>query len=108
MSNKVRDVTREYQLAEQAAADFNPGLLPDLEVLVKAAFVHGYAAALIGRDGMMKPMKCRLECGNCGLGFLVTYDTSVPARILQLDCKCGHSTKIKSLPPSPAESPHPA
>jgi hypothetical protein len=44
------------------------------------------------------PIKSKLECEACGLGFVVTYDADVPTAILQLDCKCGHSTPVKKVP----------
>lgn len=46
----------------------------------------------------MTPVKFKLECEACGLGFVVTYDAEVPAAILQLDCKCGHTTRVKQTP----------
>lgn len=46
----------------------------------------------------MTPLKFRLECEKCGLGFVVTYDADVPTRLLSLRCKCGHDTPIKQAP----------
>lgn len=45
-----RNVTHEYRLAEQAAKDFNPGEQPDIGKLMRAAYTHGYAAALLSGD----------------------------------------------------------
>lgn len=42
-----RNVTREYRLAEQAAITFDPGQQVDIAKLMKAAFIHGYATALL-------------------------------------------------------------
>lgn len=47
MDKPVRDVTKEYEEAEAAAANFNPGEQPDIAALMRSAFVHGYAQALI-------------------------------------------------------------
>lgn len=49
MSDKIRDVTAEYNLARQAAAHFNPGTQPNIGELMRSAFAHGYAQALIDR-----------------------------------------------------------
>ncbi len=54
---KIRDVTAEYARASKAAADFNPGEQPDIRDLMVAAFMHGYAQALIDSapSGETKP-----------------------------------------------------
>lgn len=46
----------------------------------------------------MTPVKCRLECEACGLGFVVTYDADIPTKILEIQCRCGHRTPIKQAP----------
>ena len=46
-NKKVRDVTAEYARASKASGDFNPGEQPDIRELMKAAFIHGYAQALL-------------------------------------------------------------
>jgi hypothetical protein len=50
MSNDVRDVTNEYRLADKAAAavDFAKEYpVQDISRLIRAAWIHGYAAALL-------------------------------------------------------------
>lgn len=48
------DVTVEYRLAERAAEGFNPGEQVDIAKLMRSAFVHGYAQALISLRGDIK------------------------------------------------------
>ena len=47
MAEKCRDVTKEYEEAEAAAENFDPGDQPDIAALMRSAFIHGYAQALI-------------------------------------------------------------
>lgn len=47
---EVSVVTAQYRAAESAAKKFNPGEQPDIAALMRAAFTHGYAQALIDRD----------------------------------------------------------
>lgn len=49
MSGETRDVTLEYQVAEMAASQFNPGEQPDIVKLMRSAYMHGYADALLGK-----------------------------------------------------------
>jgi hypothetical protein len=49
MSDEVRNVTLEYAVAEQAAEQFNPGEQVDIAKLMRSAYMHGYADALLGR-----------------------------------------------------------
>lgn len=57
MSKETSDVTLEYQVAEMAASQFNPGEQPDIAKLMRSAYMHGYADALLGKA----------RCG-CALG----------------------------------------
>lgn len=41
------DVTQQYRKAAEAAQMFSPGKQPDIAELMKAAFIHGYAQALL-------------------------------------------------------------
>lgn len=56
-SKSTKDVTREYRIAVAAAERFNPGEQPDIAKLMRSAFVHGYAQALIDSqsDAAVKP-----------------------------------------------------
>ena len=45
-----RNVDEEYRLARDAALKFDPGEQPDFRRLMRAAYTHGYAQALIDRD----------------------------------------------------------
>jgi hypothetical protein len=45
----VIDVTKEYERATQASQDWNCGEQPNIEKLVRAAYMHGYVAG--HRDG---------------------------------------------------------
>ena len=47
MSDVTRDVTAEYAEARKAAAKFDPGGQPDISGLMKSAYMHGYADALL-------------------------------------------------------------
>jgi hypothetical protein len=47
VDKKVIDVTAEYARASRAVEDFNPGEQPDIKELMRAAYIHGYAQALI-------------------------------------------------------------
>ena len=47
MSEEVFDVTAEYEEAKKAAEAFNPGKQPDIAALMRAAYTHGYADALL-------------------------------------------------------------
>jgi hypothetical protein len=47
MSKESLDVTTEYRIAEIASKAFDPGDQPDIRKLMQAAYMHGYAAALI-------------------------------------------------------------
>ena len=42
-----RDVTAEYDTARAAADKFNPGEQPDIAKLMRSAYLHGYADALL-------------------------------------------------------------
>ncbi len=44
---KSYDVSVAYERAEKAVKDFNPGKQSNIEDLMKAAYIHGYAQALI-------------------------------------------------------------
>jgi hypothetical protein len=55
MSGVTRDVTREYELARAKAEVFDPGAQPDIAGLMKAAYTHGYARALLDmQDGLAR------------------------------------------------------
>jgi hypothetical protein len=47
----TNDVTAEYDAAEKAAEQFNPGEQPDIGDLMRSAYIHGYAQALIDFRG---------------------------------------------------------
>jgi hypothetical protein len=47
MAEQSRDVTAEYLEAECAAANYDPGEQPDIAAMMRSAFIHGYAQALI-------------------------------------------------------------
>ena len=47
MSDQVSDVTRPYLAAARAAEKYKPGDQSDIAALMKSAFVHGYAQALM-------------------------------------------------------------
>jgi len=47
MSNDVVNVDRQYEQAEIAMRDYNPGSQPDIAKLMRSAYLHGYARALI-------------------------------------------------------------
>jgi hypothetical protein len=47
MEKPTRDVTAEYAKAQIAVKSFNPGEQADIGKLMRSAFVHGYAQALI-------------------------------------------------------------
>lgn len=47
MSNEVFNVDRQYEQAEIAMKDYNPGIQPDIGKLMRSAYLHGYARALI-------------------------------------------------------------
>ncbi len=49
MADKTIDVTLEYRIAELAAREFNPGEQPDIVKLMRAAYMHGYADALLAK-----------------------------------------------------------
>ena len=44
---KSYDVSVAYRTAEKAVKQFDPGNQVDIEASMKAAYVHGYAQALI-------------------------------------------------------------
>ena len=44
-----RDVTLEYEIAKRAAQRYEPGWQPDLKDLMRSAYMHGYAQALLDR-----------------------------------------------------------
>ena len=44
---KSYDVSVAYRTAEKAVKQFDPGDQVDIEALMKAAYVHGYAQALM-------------------------------------------------------------
>lgn len=44
---KSYDVSVAYKKAEKAVKNFDPGSQSNIEALMKAAYVHGYAQALI-------------------------------------------------------------
>jgi hypothetical protein len=44
---KVRDVSDVYELARFAANGFKPGEYPDMQVHMRAAYQHGFAAAML-------------------------------------------------------------
>jgi len=50
MSDAARDVTEVYRVAEKAAEQFNPGQQVDIVRLMRSAFMHGYAQALLDRQ----------------------------------------------------------
>lgn len=48
MSEEVLDVTEQYRLAIEAAEKkYNPGDYPEIPKLMRSAYMHGYAQALI-------------------------------------------------------------
>lgn len=47
MSEATRDVTAEYDEAEAASKLWVMGEQPDIEKLMRSAYMHGYAAALL-------------------------------------------------------------
>lgn len=47
MSDVTRDVTAEYAKARRAADEFDTGWQPDIAHLMRTAYMHGYAQALI-------------------------------------------------------------
>ena len=47
MAKASRDVTAEYAMARAAADKFNPGEQPDIDKLMRSAYMHGYADALL-------------------------------------------------------------
>ena len=54
---KSYDVTKAYRTAEKAAKEFYPGQQPDIEALMKSAYIHGYAQALIDLKLGVKEVK---------------------------------------------------
>ena len=71
MSKKVRDISAEYVEAEHAALKFNPGEQPDIASLMRYAFTHGYAQALVDQrypvctDPVVDAEYIDI-CGRCG------------------------------------------
>jgi hypothetical protein len=51
----VYDVGEQYRLAEVAVGRYNPGAQPDIAGLMRSAFIHGYAQALIDQRKDMEP-----------------------------------------------------
>jgi hypothetical protein len=47
LDKPTRDVSAEYAKANLAVKSFNPGEQVDIAKLMRSAFVHGYAQALI-------------------------------------------------------------
>ena len=47
MIDVTRDVTAEYAKARKAADEFDTGWQPDITHLMRTAYMHGYAQALI-------------------------------------------------------------
>jgi hypothetical protein len=50
MSNETRDVTNEYRLADKASGEVDFAKeypVQDVTRLIRAAWIHGYAAALL-------------------------------------------------------------
>lgn len=47
---------------------------------------------------MSTPTKFKLECENCGIWLVVTYDADVPTKVLGFDCQCGHRTPVIQVP----------
>ncbi len=51
----VYDVGEQYRLAEAAVGRYSPGAQPDIAGLMRSAFIHGYAQALIDQRKDMEP-----------------------------------------------------
>lgn len=63
MLKVTRDVTREYEQAKIAAEKFNPGEQANIGALMRAAYTHGYAQALIDRT--LPPEGCHCPPEKC-------------------------------------------
>lgn len=72
MSNKNLDVTAEYREAENAVLKYNPGQQVDIAALMRAAYVRGYAQALIDRRHCTEPTPDAefVACKLCGESLL--------------------------------------
>lgn len=72
MSEETRAVTLEYERALHAATFYNPGEQPDIAELMRSAYVHGYARALI--DGTSRMTATEVNWLNHGYSGPVTQD----------------------------------
>ena len=60
MSEEQFDVERQYEQAEIAVKDYNPGIQPDIGKLMRSAYIHGYARALIDfPNGLPEPQETK-------------------------------------------------
>lgn len=75
MSEQIVNVTAEYIAANIAAEKFNPGEQPDIAALMRAAYKHGYAQALID----LKQPRTFADCGHTVHGLAVSLLERCPA-----------------------------